>query len=152
MISSGEHAIVALVDEARIDAAKERLAEAAAGRPTPADMDAALERARTQVQALAAAAATLESSIPDAVRETLRAEAAPMSRRVNELRGLANATIKRLERLEEALTAERYARVDDLQLLVDLIASSGRSVDERLTQIEAAIRREPGGATIHKIA
>ncbi len=141
------------MDEERIEAARERLAEAASGRAEPADVDAALERARSQIEALAAAAAELEGTLPDrvsdAIRDGLRAEAAPLSKRVAEVRGLANQTIRRLERLEGALTAERYARVDDLGMLVELIASGWRSVDERLTRIEQAL--EPG-ATVHKIA
>ena len=63
-----------------------------------------------------------------------------MSRRVNELRGLSNQTIRRLERLEGDITAERYSRVDDLALLVDLIAGQWRSMNERLDRIEAAIK------------
>ena len=126
--------------------AKARLAEAAEGRAAPADIDAAFERARSQIEALAATAAELESAIPDrvtsAIRDGLRAEAAPMSRRVAEVRGLMNQVIRRLERLEGDLTAERYARVDDLGLLVDLIASSWRSVDERLARIEATAKPE----------
>src|SRR5215471_2361920 len=59
MTSSGGHAIVALVDEGAMDRARERLAEAAAGTPQPGDVDAALERARAQVEALAATAAEL---------------------------------------------------------------------------------------------
>src|SRR5438067_2472251 len=101
-----------------------------------ADVDAALERARSQVEELAALAAELRTSLPEqigeTVREGLRAEAGPMSRRVNELRGLSNQMIRRLERVEGSLTAERDSRVDDLQLLVDLIASCWRSAGGRL--------------------
>jgi hypothetical protein len=41
------------------------------------------------------------------------------------VRGLANQTIRRLERIETELLAERNSRVDDLGLLVDLIESAG---------------------------
>jgi hypothetical protein len=141
------------MDEERIDAARDRIAQSAAGRAAPADVEATLERARSQIEALAAAAAELEGTLPDrvsdAIRDGLRAEAAPLSKRVAEVRGLANQTIRRLERLEGALTAERYARVDDLGLLVELIAGGWRSIDERLARIEEAL--DPG-ATVHKIA
>jgi hypothetical protein len=50
-----------------------------------------------------------------------------------------NQVIKRLEHLEGDVLAERHARVDDLALLVDLIASGWQSVNERLTKIEAAL-------------
>jgi hypothetical protein len=137
------------VDEEPIRQLRERLADAAAGRPAAGEVDAALERARKQVEELAATAANLEASLPEAVRFTLRTEAAPMSRRVNEIRGLMNLTLRRLERLEGDLTAERYARVDDLALLVDLITASWRSVDERLARMERSL--EETGAEVHRL-
>src|SRR5947207_8548018 len=63
LTSSGGHAIVAPVDEGALDRARERLADASAGKPQPADVEAALERARSQVEALAATAADLEASL-----------------------------------------------------------------------------------------
>jgi hypothetical protein len=50
-----------MTDEA-IERARERLREAAEGRPDAAAVDAALERTRAQVEELAAAAAQLEST------------------------------------------------------------------------------------------
>ena len=44
--------------------------------------------------------------------------------------------IRQLERIESAVGAERYARVDDLGVLVDLITAAWRTVDERLARIE----------------
>jgi len=142
------------VDEGALDRARERLAEAAEGKAQPGDVDAALDRARAQVESLAATAAELEASLPDrvgeAVRDGIRVEARPVSRQLAEVRGLANQTIRRLERIETALLAERSSRVDDLGLLVDLIDSGWRSVDDRLRRIEEALR-QPRGATVHRI-
>ncbi len=142
------------MDEDALDRARERLAEAEAGRPDRAQLEAALERARAQVEALAATAAELESSLPDrvgeAVRDGVRVEARPVSRQLAEVRGLANQTIRRLERIETELLAERGSRVDDLGLLVDLIDSGWRAVDERLRRIEEAIQA-PRGATVYRI-
>jgi phage shock protein A len=141
------------MDEGSIERAQERVAEAAEGRPQQADLEAALERARAQIEQLAAAAAELEGALPEriesTIKESLRAEAAPMSRRVNEIRGMSNQTIRRLERMEHDLTAERYSRVDDLGLLVDLIASGWRSLDRRLARIEQVL--EANGATVYRI-
>jgi hypothetical protein len=137
------------MDEEPIRQLRQRLADAAEGRPAAGDVDAALERARRQVEELAATAANLEASLPEAVRFTLRTEAAPMSRRVNEIRGLMNQTLRRLERIEGELSAERYARVDDLALLVDLITASWRSVDERLGRMERSL--EETGADVHRL-
>jgi hypothetical protein len=154
MTSSGRHAIVALVHEGALDRAREWLAEAAAGRPEPGEVEAALERARAQVESLAAAAAELEATLPDrvgeAVRDGIRGEARPVSRQLAEVRGLANQTIRRLERIETELLAERSSRVDDLGLLVDLIDSGWRAVDERLRRIEEALQQSRG-ATVYQL-
>lgn len=124
------------MEQAWIDRAKERLGRVF----DPATTDAALERARDGVEALAQATAELEASLPgrveDAVRSGVHSEAAPIARQLAEVRGLSNQIIRRLERLETELVAERNARVDDLALLVDLISSGWRSVDERAGRIE----------------
>jgi len=142
------------VDEDALDRARERLAEAAAGKAAPADVEAALERARSQIEELAATAAELEASLPgqvgEAVREGIRVEARPVSRQLAEVRGLANQTIRRLERIETELLAERSSRVDDLGLLVDLMDSGWRAVDERLRRMEEALQA-PRGATVYRI-
>jgi phage regulator Rha-like protein len=119
---------------------QERLAEAAASRTQPTDVDAALERARRQIEALAQASAELQSTLPqqvgEAVRDGMRAEALPVARQVAEVRGLSNQLIRRFEALEGELAAERSARVEDLALLVDLIRASWQAVDERLARME----------------
>ena len=134
--------------------ARERMADAAAGRPGAAELEAVLERAREQIEALAAAAAELQEALPErvgeAVREGLRAEARPLSQRVAEIRGLSNQTIRRLERIETDLTAERHARVDDFGLLVDLVVSGWRSLDERLRRVEQALASDRP-ATVHRL-
>ena len=142
------------MDPAAIARAKERLQSAAESRPEPGDVDAALERARTQIEALAELAAQLETTLPgrveDAVREGVRAEAAPVGRQLAEVRGLAGQTIRRLEGLENDLLAERHARVDDLALLVDLITSGWKGVDQRLARIERKLEAN-GGATVYRM-
>lgn len=107
-----------------------------------ADSEAALERARAGVEALAEATA----AIPEAVREGVRAEAAPVAKQLAEVRGLAAQTIRRLERLETDMVAERNARIDDLALLVELISTGWKSVDEKL-----ALLTEPAGATVYSL-
>ncbi|TML32867.1 MAG: hypothetical protein E6G24_09130, partial [Actinobacteria bacterium] len=52
-----------MTDDA-FERARERLKEAAEGRPDAAAVDAALERARAQVEELAQAAAQLEATLP----------------------------------------------------------------------------------------
>ncbi len=117
----------------------------------PPEVAAALERARLQVEALALTADELQVVLPDAVgsalRDGLREEAAPISRRLAEVKGLANQTIRRLERLETDLLAERHARVDDLALLVELITGQWRGA-ERAPRPDRARRSPPRGAVV----
>jgi len=112
-----------MTDDA-FERARERLKEAAEGRPTAAVVDAALERARAQVR--------------------------PVGRNLAEIRGLTNQVIRRLERIEGDLLAERHARVDDLALLVDLISSGWKSVDERLGSLEKNLQTSEG-AIVYRI-
>jgi hypothetical protein len=128
------------MDALALERAKQRIAEAQAGRPEAAALEAALERSRAQIEALASTAADLEASIPAhvgiAVRDGVRTEVLPVARHIAEIRGLLNQAIRRLERLEGQLLAERHARVDDLALLVELVSSGWRGVDARLERLE----------------
>ena len=137
-----------------IEKANERLREAAEGRTSPAAVEAALERARDQVEALAEAAAQLEATLPakvgDAVEDGLREQVLPVARHLAEVRGLSAQLVRRLERIEGDLLSERHARVDDLALLIDLITSGWKSVDERLARIENALGAGDG-ATVYPI-
>jgi hypothetical protein len=143
------------MDERAIARAKERLEHAAEGRAEPGDVDAALERARTQIESLAELAAQLETTLPgrveEAVREGVRLEALPVARQLAEVRGLAGQTIRRLERLEGDLLAERHARIDDLALLVDLITSGWKGVDQRLARMERKLEARNGEAVVYRM-
>jgi hypothetical protein len=136
-----------MTDDA-FERARERLKEAAEGRPNAAAVDAALERARSQVEELAQAAAQLEATLPakidGALQDGLREQVRPVGRNLAEIRGLTNQVIRRMERIEGDLLAERHARVDDLALLVDLISSGWKSVDERLGSLERSIQTSQG--------
>jgi hypothetical protein len=136
-----------MTDDA-IEKARERLREAAEGRPDAAAVDAALERARMQVEELALTAAELEATIPgkveDAVKDGLQEQVRPVGRNLAEIRGLMNQVIRRLERVEGDLLSERHARVDDLGLVVDLITSSWKSVERRLTTLERKLQTGDG--------
>jgi hypothetical protein len=122
-----------------LERAKQRIEGAAEGRSDPAALDAALERARAGVEALAQTTAELEAGLPGAIQDGLRDQFRPSARHLAEIRGLMNQVIRRLERVEGDLLAERHARVDDLALLVDLVASGWKSVNDRLARIERAL-------------
>jgi hypothetical protein len=119
------------MDEA-LERARIRLADQPA-------MDAALERARAAVEALAQTTAELEAGLPVAIQAGIQEHFRPSARHLAEVRGLMNQVIRRLEGLETDLLAERHARVDDLALLVDLIASGWESTNARLASIEAKL-------------
>ncbi len=74
--------------------------------------------------------------IRDALREGLREEAAPISRRLAEVKGLSNNAIRRLDSIEATIESERNARVDDLSLMVDLLTEGWRAMNTRLARIE----------------
>ncbi len=130
------------MEDQALERAKARIAAATAGHAAPAQLGAALERSREQIESLAQATAELQGALPEqigsAVREGLRAEVLPVARHIAEIRGLLNQSIRRLERLEGDLLAERHARIDDLALLVDLVSSGWKGVDGRLDRIEQA--------------
>ena len=140
------NATLARVDGGTGDWATERLARA--------DFDMYLAGARRGLEELAQAATALEQTLPErvgqAVREGVRAEAVPVARQVAELRGLMNAVLRRLERVEDVVHAEREARVDDLALLVDLVSSGWAGVDRRLARLERALENG-SGAVVYQI-
>ena len=141
------------MDDSVVERAQERVEQRAEG----AALDTLLTKAREQVDALANATATLEDTLPARVGEAVRSEAQPVGRNLAEIRGLMNQVIRRLERLEGDLLAERNARVDDLALLVDLVSSGWKGVDTRLARMETVMSRlEQGmqanpGAVVYRI-
>jgi hypothetical protein len=140
--------------EDAIERARERLRDAAEGRPDAAAVDAALERARAQIEELAEAAAGIESTLParieGALQDGLREQVKPVGRNLAEIRGLTNQVIRRLERIEGDLLTERHARVDDLALLVDLVSSGWKSVDDRIDKLERSFQTGEG-AIVYRI-
>lgn len=141
------------MDELALERAKQRIADFAAGRPEPAQLEAALDRSRDQIEGLAATVAELEASIPvrvaAAIEDVTRAEVLPVARHIAEIHGLLNQTIRRLERIEAEQLAERHARVDDLALLIDLVTSGWRGVDARLTALEQRLAEAAAPADEH---
>jgi hypothetical protein len=141
------------MDDSVVERAQERVEQRAEG----AALDSLLVRAREQVDALAAAAAGLEETLPAKVGEAIRSEAHPVGRNLAEIRGLMNQVIRRLERVEGDLLAERNARVDDLALLVDLVSAGWKGVDTRLARLEAVMGRleqglqEKSGAIVYRM-
>jgi hypothetical protein len=131
------------MDEQALERARQRIADARADGVTQARLDAALERARAEVMRLAQVADELEVSLPKqvgtAVRDGIAREVVPVSRSLAEIRGGVNQALRRLERLEQELLAERNARVEDFAVLVDLVSAGWDGVDRRLGRLEEGI-------------
>ena len=137
------------MDERALERARQRIAEARTEGVSGARLDAALERARAEVMRLAKVADELETSLPKqvatAVRDGVAREVVPVSRSLAEIRGGMNQALRRLERLEQEVLAERSSRIEDLAILVDLVSSGWSGVDQRLRKLEAGIE----GAVVH---
>jgi hypothetical protein len=132
------------MDRDAIDRARIRLARAGEGTDESA-LEALLERAQAGLEALAVTTAELEAGMPErldtAVKQGLREEVIPVAKHLAEVRGLSAQTIRRLERLQGDLAAERRARVEDLALLVELISTGWRGVENRLDRLERVLDR-----------
>jgi hypothetical protein len=141
------------MDDGAIERANDRVEQ----RVDTAALATLAQQARAQVDALVAATAELEETIPARVDEAVRGQAQPVARNLAEVRGLMNQVIRRIEGLETDLLGERHARVDDLALLVDLVSSGWKGVDARLGRIEAVVGRleqglqENRGAIVYRI-
>jgi hypothetical protein len=131
--------------EDAFERARARIAEARAARYRDPELDAAVERAREALEALAQTTSELETAVPErlsaALREGMRSQVEPVARSLAEVRGLSAQTVRRLERLETTIDAERRARIEDLALLVDLISSGWLAVDRRLDRLERSLDR-----------
>jgi hypothetical protein len=132
------------VDRDALERARMRIA-GIREQPDRATLAAALERAREALEELAEKTGELEVSVPErlgaAIDEALRVEVLPVARQIAEVRGLSGQTIRRLERLQGDLDAERGARVEDLALLVELVSSGWRGVERRLDRLERILDR-----------
>ena len=135
------------MDEQALERARQRIAAGAGDGLAGPRLDAALERARAEIMRLAHVADELEESLPKqvetAMRDGIAREVVPVSRSLAEIRGSVNQALRRLERLEQELLAERNARIDDLGILVDLISSGWNGVDVRLGRLERGLEDAP---------
>ena len=133
------------MDRESLERARRRIADARTGEPDTSSLEATLERARAALEELAERTAELEAAVPErlgaAVQESMRVEVLPVARHVAEVRGLSGQVIRRLERVQADLDAERRARVEDLGLVVDLLASGWRGVERRLDRPERTLDR-----------
>jgi hypothetical protein len=149
------------MDRDALERARNRLAEAREEPPSRADLEVALERTQSALDALAQTAAELEATVPDrlgaAIGEGMRREVLPVARQIAEVRGLTGQVVRRLEALQAEIAAERRERLEDLALLVELIGAGWRGVERRLDRTERGLDRlersleERPGAALYRI-
>jgi hypothetical protein len=132
------------MDGDALERARLRIADARAGTEAT-EIESALEQAKAGLEELARTAAELEAGVPErlgtAIREGMKAEVLPVARHIAEVRDLTAQIVGRLERLSGDLAAERRARIEDLALLVDLVASGWRGVETRVDRLERIMDR-----------
>jgi hypothetical protein len=148
------------MDRDALERIRRRIAESQ-GDTSTGEVETALERAKAGLDALAQTAAELEAAVPErlgaAVQDGMRAEVLPVARQIAEVRGLSAQVIRRLDGLSGEIAAERRERVEDLALLVDLVASGWRGLERRLDRTERIVDRiertleERPGAALYRI-
>lgn len=104
------------------------------------------ERARTQLfEGFARATAELEASVPrevgTVVIEALRVEVRPVAERVATMSALIEEAIEAWKDLRSEVASERRERLEDVELLVELVTAGWRSVDRRLGRVERMLER-----------
>jgi len=97
----------------------------AEARPAMPDLRTILARAETHVDELRTTAASLEESLPAKVERAVERAMSEHSdaRRADELRELLRGLSRQVEQVNLDLLAERLGRVEDLELVVDLIST-----------------------------
>jgi chromosome segregation ATPase len=123
-------------------------AERSAGGPgdTPAampDLRTILARAEANVGELRATASALEESLPEAVERAVERAMDDRStpRRLVELRELVRSLAGQLEQVNRDLLAERLGRIEDLELLVDLISTGMASLRQDIADVGSHMAR-----------
>jgi hypothetical protein len=104
------------------------------------------DRARTQLfENLARATAELEASVPrevgSVVVEALRIEVRPVAERVATMSAVIEEAIEAWRELRSEVVSERRERLEDVELLVELVTAGWRSVDRRLGRVERMLER-----------
>src|SRR6185503_2290345 len=127
--------------------AGDALSQAAEARPAMPDLRTILARAESHVEQLRTTAATLERRLPaDVERAVERAMAQHGDeRRLTELRHAMAALSRQIEQVNRDLLAERLGRVEDLELVVDLVSTGMAELRRDTATLAALVDRVGGG-------
>jgi len=119
----------------------------AEARPTMPDLRTILARAETHVDELRTTAASLEESLPAKVERAVERAMSEHSdaRRADELRELVRGLSRQVEQVNLDLLAERLGRVEDLELVVDLISTGMAALRQDIATLAAMVEQVGGG-------
>ena len=116
-------------------------------RPAMPDLRTILARAETHVDELRTTAASLEESLPAKVERAVERAMSEHSdaRRADELRELLRGLSRQVEQVNLDLLAERLGRVEDLELVVDLISTGMAALRQDIATLAAMVEQVGGG-------
>ena len=119
----------------------------AEARPAMPDLRTILARAETHVDELRTTAASLEESLPAKVERAVERAMSEHSdaRRADELRELLRGLSRQVEQVNLDLLAERLGRVEDLELVVDLISTGMAALRQDVATVSAMVEQVRGG-------
>ncbi len=132
------------IQELRARARSERAPGAAGDTPAAMpDLRTILARAEANVGELRQTAAALEQSLPETVERAIERAMDERStpRRLVELRELVRSLAGQMEQVNRDLLAERLGRIEDLELLVDLISTGMASLRQDVADVSGTIAR-----------
>jgi hypothetical protein len=111
------------------------------------DLRTILARAETHVDELRSTAAALEESLPARVERAVERalSAHPDTRQAEELRELLRGLSRQVEQVNRDLLAERLGRVEDLELVVDLISTGMAALRQDVATVSAMVEQVRGG-------
>jgi hypothetical protein len=111
------------------------------------DLRTILARAETHVDELRTTAAALEENLPAKVERAVERAMSEHSdaRRADELRELLRGLSRQVEQVNLDLLAERLGRVEDLELVVDLISTGMAALRQDVATLAAMVEQVGGG-------
>ncbi len=115
--------------------------------PGTPDLRTILSRAESHVGELRETAASLQKTLPEAVERAIEKAMDDHStpRRLGELRDLVRALSAQVEQVNRDLLAERLGRVEDLELLVDLLSTGMAALRQDVADLAGNVGRVGAG-------
>jgi chromosome segregation ATPase len=113
------------------------------------DLRTILARAEANVGELRQTAANLEQALPEAVERAVERamDERATPRRLAELRELVRSLAGQMEQVNRDLLAERLGRIEDLELLVDLISSGMAALRQDVADVSSSVGRMNSSVT-----